>query len=323
MHSAAEKQAAEWYISSDELLRRPKETGVAVDPENPAEIDDAIDVTGNSDGTYRVAIHISDAGLLEKDTPLVDQARQKGWSFYGSSVNGLDPMLPLSISKDKLSLNSNHHGLGAPAVTLCMRLDPVTRQVNDLDIYQSRLVSCDAISYRELAKRYVGGDSKARMIIDISRLLNKDIGRPSNLPNSYCHQAIGEYMLLANRIIAETMSKRSVPWLYRYHQTRAPLARRNLDVNSYVEAERDLLDHIGLAQYSTAPLRHEGLNFKPYTHFTSPLRRFPDLVNHQLLHAMLGGSPLPYELAELEQIAGELAKKTAKSLGLLALKSAA
>lgn len=326
MLSAAEKQAEAWYIPREELLRRPEETGLAVDPENPAEIDDAIDVRPNKDGSFRIAVHVADAGLIPKDSALSLTARELGWSYYGESGDPSDtiPMLPLSLSKHKLSLDIDNYGLGSPAVTVRFNFDPHLRRIGDPDIYKSRLVDCESISYGQLSIRHRSRDKQARMIVGLAKLLNEDIDKPSDYsPGSYCKDAIGEYMLAANRIIAEEMRKHLIPWLFRYHQTKIPVSLRDLDITNFRQAERDLLDATGRAQYSPTPQRHEGLNLMPYTHFTSPLRRFPDLVNHQILHAMLTGKAIPYTVEELEQISSELARKTISALGLYALKSVA
>ena len=326
MLSAAEKQAEAWYITREELLRRPQEYGLAVDPDNPAEIDDAVDVRANRDGSFRVAVHVADAGLIDKDSELSRTARQLGWSYYGEHGDPSEtiPMLPLSLSKHKLSLDINNHGLGAPAVTIRFSFDPHLRRINNPDIYKSRLVECDAISYGQLAMRHASGDKQARMVVGLAKLLNEDIDKPSDYsPSSFCKDAIGEYMLAANRIIAEEMRKHSIPWLFRYHQTKMPISLRDLDVSNYPQAERDLLDAIGRAHYSPSPQRHEGLNLMPYTHFTSPLRRFPDLVNHQTLHALMTGRTLPYSNEDLEGISSELAQKTISALGIYALRAVA
>jgi len=149
------------------------------------------------------------------------------------------------------------------------------------------------------------------------------------------HKLIEELMLLANRQVAFFLSQKKVPTLYRVHDVPDPSRLKALKVflegfgydievhhpraltrslNALVEAiegkpEAHIIQTVCIrtmpkALYTPTNIGHYGLGFTHYTHFTSPIRRYPDLVVHRILAAVLNGEPSPYpETGLLEPIA--------------------
>ena len=133
------------------------------------------------------------------------------------------------------------------------------------------------------------------------------------------HRIIEEFMLLANELVADHLDRLSVPFLYRVHDTPDPakLAEfatfaRSLghpfrtkkrigpeEIQQFLRTIRGrpgeavivdlLLRAMRLAVYSPKNLGHFGLACPKYTHFTSPIRRYPDLLLHRLLRELHGG----------------------------------
>jgi ribonuclease R len=143
--------------------------------------------------------------------------------------------------------------------------------------------------------------------------LDKD-GRPVKLErveNDESHQLIEEFMLVANEAVASELKKRAIPTIYRVHENPDPekLAEfrefvlsfdyRVGDLTHRVELQRllasfrgkpeeqalkvALLKSLKRARYSPQPLGHYGLAKANYLHFTSPIRRYADLVVHRAL----------------------------------------
>ncbi len=128
---------------------------------------------------------------------------------------------------------------------------------------------------------------------------------------------IEEFMLIANQTVAKTIKNMNLPFLYRIHENPDPTKMaqmvkilKGLGINPHKKA--DLITQFDLqkllktvdedkkcvtnsvllrcmmkARYSKEPLGHYGLAFQDYTHFTSPIRRYPDLTVHRLLRKYL------------------------------------
>ncbi len=144
-------------------------------------------------------------------------------------------------------------------------------------------------------------------------------GKPIRLErveNDISHQLIEEFMLVANEVVARELKNRQTPTVYRIHED--PDADRLLEFRDFVRsydyqvgdlthrpemqkllrAVKDqpegeaiklgLLKSLKRAAYDTSPQGHYGLAKVNYTHFTSPIRRYADLVVHRSLSLLIG-----------------------------------
>lgn len=167
-------------------------------------------------------------------------------------------------------------------------------------------------------------------------------GRPIGIyqvVHSESHRLIETYMLLANHRVAKFIGKHAAhgkkPFLYRIHDMPAPeksmdlayflkklgyhlpITRGSLrgdDLNKllaqlegkpeYAMVQMAIVRSMAKAIYSTKNIGHFGLAIDEYTHFTSPIRRYPDIMVHRLLEAYQNNTRLPVrDLSELERIA--------------------
>jgi ribonuclease R len=159
------------------------------------------------------------------------------------------------------------------------------------------------------------------------------------VPRWESHRLIEEFMLLANTAVAEFLSERAYPFLSRIHEPPAEdrmeefedaasrLLRRGKvterrDVSSRLQAwaraarggkyEKHinmlLLRSLMLARYGPEQLGHFGLALTQYTHFTSPIRRYPDLIVHRVLKAALGEKSLSSYAAALKEKGDEIGR---------------
>ncbi len=167
-------------------------------------------------------------------------------------------------------------------------------------------------------------------------------GKPVRLErveNDESHQLIEEFMLAANEAVARELKKRAIPTIYRVHENpdpeklaeyrefalsfgykvgdlthRAELQRLLAETRGKPEEQAlkvGLLKSLKRARYDPRPLGHYGLAKANYLHFTSPIRRYADLVVHRALArdpANVGDrpAPAPYQMAEITSIAEHL-----------------
>lgn len=138
---------------------------------------------------------------------------------------------------------------------------------------------------------------------------------------------VQELMILANACVAEFAIKNDIPVLFRDHIARAAAPDRvelMRQVNDAIhEAMHDSRSDLSMirqrthmlldrARYSATVSGHYGLNLAAYLHFTSPIRRLPDLINHRQIRAFLKKEPFPYSKEKLEELATHINEITEK-----------
>ena len=163
--------------------------------------------------------------------------------------------------------------------------------------------------------------------------------RMERMVNDESHQLVEEFMLLANEAVAKETQRRNVPCIYRIHEKPDPDRlnefRKNAataglklsDMTQRKEVMRmlaairgrpdefrlkiDFLKSLRRAAYSPDPLGHYGLHKANYLHFTSPIRRYADLVAHRVLAGERG--PSRKELTELSKHISDTERTSAQA----------
>jgi len=199
--------------------------------------------------------------------------------------------------------------------------------------YHSELSLLNKLAKKMMARRRLSGaismeQEEVRFVLD-------DSGRPIKVvkyERGDSHKLIEEFMLLANMKVAEEIPEFSI---YRVHDL--PSREKMADLHNFLgsfgyhpklvngvipskelnliledlrgKAEEEMISRavtrsMAKAIYSTKNIGHFGLAIKFYTHFTSPIRRYPDMVTHRLLSAHFSGKKIPREkIMEFEEIA--------------------
>lgn len=162
-------------------------------------------------------------------------------------------------------------------------------------------------------------------------------------PRYMSHQLIEEFMLLANTLVASRLSERLGTAIFRAHESPSPERIENLysfldslgvtvarhdpvtprDLSMILEKTRGtavehpvhyaVLRSLKQARYDERPLGHFGLAFSDYTHFTSPIRRYPDLVVHRLLSLSSQAGKEALLPAPLSRVAQHCSEKERKA----------
>ncbi len=314
MSVSAKCVAGTWSFSQEELLNRPPETGIAIDSPGPQEIDDAIRV-GFRDRIYEVAIHISDCGIINPDSLEAQDARRRGWSRYtrGAKRHREDhgAMLPEDLYRGLLNLDADHDGLGVPTVTVSFDFEPENDGISNFDIQPTRLIDCSTTNYSEFNELIRGGNDHAVRIATVAELLGKHIGVSPKAPSEHIAQySVQMMMIITNHLVAKEAQRQGIPWIYRNQKRSPPRPKLEHDNRDLDEPQEDIpASLLPVTTFSTIPSGHETLGLYPYAGFTSPLRKYPDLINHLILAAVRNGDELPFSVAKLDKIARDLTKR--------------
>ncbi|MGX1752976.1 ribonuclease R [Sphingobacterium sp. NPDC055346] len=363
-------------ISAEEISKRHdfrSTTTFTIDPADAKDFDDAISFKKLENGNYEVGIHIADVShYVTPDSTLDKEAFERGTSVY--LVDRVIPMLPERLSNNLCSLRPNEDKLCFSAV---FEMD---EKANVIDQWFGRTVihSDRRFSYEE-AQEIIEGkeDELSEAILKLNELafilrdrkfkagaisfeseevkFNLDEnGKPLGVYTKVrkeAHKLIEDFMLLANRKVAEFIGrmgkgKNKLPFVYRFHDVPNPetltsfslFASRfghRLSIKTDKETAKSLnalltkiegskeqylltslaIRSMAKAIYTTKKTSHYGLAFDYYTHFTSPIRRYPDVMVHRLLQFYLdGGKNVNAEHYEkMSEHSSQMEKKAAEA----------
>ncbi|MCR4848633.1 MAG: ribonuclease R [Bacteroidales bacterium] len=345
-----EKEAAKikLKVKSEELKRRRdfrKVFTITIDPADAKDYDDAISLQKLPNGHWEVGVHIADVSYYVKPGTAIDEeAYSRGTSVY--LVDRTIPMLPEKLCNNLCSLRPNEDKL---TFSVVFELDDEAHVLNHW-IGRTVIRSCRRYAYEEVQAIIEGGEGDYKEeILTFHHLATKlrerrmaqgslnfhseevkfildEKGKPIDTylrVQNESHELIEDFMLLANRTVAETFGKSDSKWhnhtfVYRVHDEPNPEKLNNflrliarlgytMDISSRVKlvksynklfadvegkGEKNLVETVAIrtmakAVYSTENIGHYGLAFDYYTHFTSPIRRYPDLMVHRLIERYL------------------------------------
>lgn len=305
-----------------------------IDPADAKDFDDALSFAVLSDGLYQVGVHIADVTHYVKPGDDIDQeSYRRGTSIY--LVDKVIPMLPEELCNNLCSLRPNEEKLCMSVVfTMTDKAEVVKHKLcrtvirSDIrlnyDEAEHILEEPHTIQNHHLAEvlSLINGLAKQlrrKRFAEGSLYLEQDsihfqlnekrepIGIFFETSND-AHHLIEEFMLLANRTVAIAVGNR--PFVYRIHDKPNQEKLSELDefkrrMGNRVQPQViDLLTIRAMAKaaYSTNNIGHYGLAFTHYTHFTSPIRRYPDMMVHRLLDKyILSGKGESVSREELEE----------------------
>lgn len=332
-------------ITEQEIKRREdfrKVFTCTIDPKDAKDFDDALSLRPAGKGLWEVGIHIADVSHYVKEGSIIDkEAVKRATSVY--LVDRTIPMLPERLCNFICSLRPDEEKL---AYSVIVTLDEEANIKNGRIVhtviksnrryayeevqeilkgkdgdYQEELRTLDRLAKHLRERRFKGGAVKfdrEELHFDID-----EDGKPISAyfkRSNDATQLIEEFMLLANKFVAESIGKvkkgtkaKTLP--YRIHDQPDPTKLETLrefvvkfgyklktsgtkgaiskSLNSLMDdvqgkKEQKLIETVALrammkAKYSTHNIGHYGLAFDYYTHFTSPIRRYPDTMVHRLL----------------------------------------
>ncbi len=347
-------------ISPEEIAKRRDfrpVTTFTIDPADAKDFDDAISFQQLPNGHYEIGVHIADvAHFVRPDTPLDKEAFERGTSVY--LVDRVIPMLPERLSNDLCSLrpqedrlvfsamfemddqaNVIHEWFGKGIIHSDRRFSYEEAQEileNKEGEFSRELLTLNQLAYVLRDRKFKHGAISFETT-EVKFNLDEN-GKPLGVyvkERKDAHKLIEDFMLLANRRVAEFIGKQGKgnnkkTFVYRVHdvpkeesitafaqfaarfgyklntKTDRETARSLNALMERVEGtkEQNVLTTLAIrsmakAIYTTKKTSHYGLAFDYYTHFTSPIRRYPDVMVHRLLeHYLAGGKSVNAEAYE-------------------------
>ena len=332
-------------ITAEEIASRRDfrdTTTFTIDPVDAKDFDDALSIRSAGEGLWEIGVHIADVSHYVTEGSIIDkEAFKRATSIY--LVDRTIPMLPEHLCNFLCSLRPNEEKLTYSVVfTMNEKAEvkkyEITRGVIKSDRrfsyeeaqeiiekgegeYSEEIKTLNMLAQKMRAKRFQSGAIDFQQAQVHFRLDEK--GKPLSVyfsENNESHQLIEEFMLLANRTVAERIGRKTPgntpkTFVYRIHDQPNPEKLSMLSkfvtklgykmkstqgrstsanaLNSLLKEvhgskEQNVIEQISLrtmqkARYSTGNIGHYGLAFTYYTHFTSPIRRYPDLLVHRLL----------------------------------------
>ena len=335
-------------IPAAEIEKRKDMRGVltlTIDPVDAKDFDDAISIRTLNNGQLEIGIHIADVGYyVEPESALDKEAYDRATSVY--LPDRVNPMLPERISNELCSLRPHEDKLTFSAIFRMSSKGEIKHswigrtvihsdhrftyeEVQEIIEQKTGLYETEIATLNDLAQRFRRQRFKKGAINFSStevRFKLDEKGKPIGIlvkESKESHQLVEEFMLLANRTVAEyvgkiTVHKKPVPFPYRVHDT--PDKEKLLPFIEYAKKyghvfdtktpqsiaasfnqmlvevrgkpEQHVLEQLGIrtmakAIYTTENIGHYGLGFEHYCHFTSPIRRYPDVLVHRILQECL------------------------------------
>ena len=320
-----------------------------IDGKDAKDLDDAVSLTKNKDGTFLLGVHIADVGeYVRYESPIDECAYERGTSIY--FLDQVIPMLPKELSNGICSLNE---GVERLALSVFMKIDN-TGEVLQSEICESIIKCKHRLNYDEVLE-VLDGNIEAQkklkdiketlfLMLELSELLDKrrkrygsiDFDIPegkvivdeNNKPidvikrsSTKSTKIIETFMVVTNEVVAKKFCELKIPFVYRVHESpdiekmtafinflstlgikfgsdKKQVEPRDLQkVLENVEGlpikpvvNMVMLRSLKKAKYFDKCLGHFGMALNYYCHFTSPIRRYPDLCIHRIIKEYLHGN---------------------------------
>ncbi len=275
---------------------------ISIDPPNCTDIDDALSLEILDNG-YKLGIHIANVSTFTEKFDLFEKIIERCTTVYGphKKIN----MIPTILSDNLASLLQGQERI---TLTLWINLDK-NFQITEYKFQECLLINKKAYSYKQ-ARKNMKRNKLLKNLYNISQQLAENINY--KIDNFDIHKMIEVYMILANHITAKYLIENKSPCIFRTHQSR----EHQIDFNTIDNKLSPFLKifQSNAAEYTTTEghYYHYGLDLNKYTHFTSPIRRLPDIIVHMLVKQTMGITSIVKDIEQICINCNKIAKKIKK-----------
>jgi len=329
-------------------------TTLTIDPVDARDFDDALSIQVINENSIEVGVHIADVGhYVKPGSKLDEEAFKRATSVY--LVDRCVPMLPERLSNGICSLKPHEDRLAFSVIFNIDRDGKIIKEWHGKTVihsdkrftyeeaqeiiegfdgdYHNEIRTLNGLA-QKIRKKRISNGSIEMGGIEVRFKLAEDNKKPIGVyfkEQKEANKLIEEFMLLANKSVAKTLSDNQWFNVYRIHDTpnmeklnQLVGVCQNFGHDVKIEGEGDelkssinqLLKEIkgtpeenmietlvtrcmSKAKYTIKNIGHYGLGFTHYSHFTSPIRRYPDLITHRILFDYLNkgkqGNPVKIE----------------------------
>jgi ribonuclease R len=319
------KQREEYVIRWRNMLKKEdnfrkdfRENRVfSIDPPNCQDIDDAIDITDIGNNILRVGVHIADVGYyLDKGNPIDDYAKYRSFSIY-TPRKRVD-MLPYELATNICSLVPNED---RKTFSVIFDIDKGDYEIKGVSFCKGVICSKYKFDYN-LAQKVIDGkemheyESDLRKLSNIcnnleGRYLRKNLvfnEEDVNNEDKDSHRIIEVFAILTNHYVSKYLEEKCpILSIQRIHK-KDEYEGINIEGLNLPSSVIDFMNLIRMrrAYYGKIEdnegVTHWGLNLRHYTHFTSPIRRYNDILIHRILWQELNNEENIYDEKEIDNI---------------------
>ncbi|MBA0684467.1 hypothetical protein Goari_026052 [Gossypium aridum] len=280
----------------------------AIDVDEADELDDALSATKLQDGRMKIWIHVADPTRYVEPGSMVDrEALRRGTSVF--LPTGTYPMFPEKLAMEGMSLKQGEL-CNAVSVSVILHSDGSATELLHLNLEEEAelKILSEAAALRLKWRRQQGAIDTSTLEARIKVVNPEDLESSINLyvenQADPAMRLVSEMMILCGEVVATFGSCNNIPLPYRGQP------QSNIDVSAYSYLPEGPVRSSAIVRIMRAaeidfrkPIRHGVLGLPGYVQFTSPIRRYLDLLAHYQVKAFLRGESPPFSAGQLEGMA--------------------
>jgi len=315
----------------------PNSNIITIDGIDTLDMDDALSIE-KKDGIYKLNVYIADVAKVIHEGMYLDLEAKKRTSTIYLSDN-IIPMFPFELSNNILSLNTNNYkdvivyemyidekgkiinkNITKRQVLISNKLS--YNDVNNIIVNGSNNKNLETtiLNLSELSNILKKNNTKKDWYKEIEDFYNIISGvhkkETSNKDKSPSEVIVEEIMILTNMLTALIFSEKGLPFIYRVHpnikdtkdyeslkflEEMVNTEFEHTNTKAYLKIIESLINLYPKAYYSTDNIGHFGIDVKYYSHSTSPIRRYPDLLVQRLIHDLIFEYPTDEKIMHWEE----------------------